>query len=78
MLCHIVRTAMSWGGGAQARAADGACPRAQPVIFTRVLAVIERSDEGEGDTSTPTPSPQAANTIEHPSRALLSHTIRIP
>jgi hypothetical protein len=68
---------MSWGG-ARARAADGACPRTQPAIFTHVLAVDERSDEGEGDTGTPTPSPQAATTIEHPSRALLSHKIRIP
>jgi hypothetical protein len=59
-------------GGARARAADGACPRTQPAIFTRVLAVDERFDEGEGDTGTPTPSPQAAITIDHPSRALLS------
>ncbi len=66
------------GGGARTRAADGACPGAQPAIFTRVLVVDERSDEEEGDSSTPTPSPQAAITIEHPSRTLLSHAFRIP
>ncbi len=42
----------------------GACPGTQPAIFTRVLALDERSGEGEGDTGRPTPSPQAAITIE--------------
>ncbi len=52
------------GGGARARAAYEACPRTQPAIFTRVLVVDERSDEGEGDTGKLTPSPQAAITID--------------
>jgi hypothetical protein len=52
------------GGGRERARRMGACPGTQPAIFTRVLALDERSGEGEGDTCTPTPSPQAAITIE--------------
>ena len=65
------------GGGAGARGVWGVSEDQASDFYARFggRRAIRRGGGGHRQL---TPSPQAAITIEHPSRALLSHTMRIP